>query len=55
MSDQAVRQRYRLATGGGQAPEAPRTPGKPGFRSGGTVKKNCGGSMYRKGGSTKKR
>ena len=55
MSD-AVRQRYRLATGGGQAPDAPRTPGKPGFRSGGTVKKaSAGGQMYRKGGSPKKR
>lgn len=53
-SDQAVRQHYRLATGGGQSPDAPKTPGKPGFKRGGTVKKSAGGSMYKAGGKPKR-
>lgn len=49
MSDQAVRQRYRLATGGGQNSPPPKTS-NPGYRSGGTVKKQAGGACYSKGG-----
>lgn len=55
MPDQAVRQRYRLATGAGLTPAPPSKP-NPGFKRGGSVvKKSAGGQMYGKGGSAKKR
>lgn len=50
MAEEAVRQRYRLATGGGEASNPPKTPGKPGFKRGGSVGKQAGGSVYSKGG-----
>lgn len=53
MSDQAVRQRYRLGTGGGEAPTPPKTA-NPGFKRGGTAKKQAGGQVYRKGGKASK-
>ena len=49
MSDQAVRQRYRLATGSGLTPAPPSKP-NPGFRKGGTVRKQAGGATYKTGG-----
>lgn len=53
MSDQAVRQRYRLGTGGGEQ-SAPAKTANPGFKRGGMAKKQAGGQVYRKGGKSSK-
>lgn len=54
MAEEATRQRYKLATGGGTATPPPSKP-NPGFKKGGSVGKSAGGQAYRSGGSTKKR
>lgn len=54
MSDQATRQHYDIATGGGEKKTPAKTAGTPGFKKGGTVRKQAGGSTYGKGGKTRK-
>lgn len=54
MADQATRQHYKLATGSGLDKPPARTAGTPGFRKGGSVRKQAGGSVYRKGGKAGK-
>jgi len=55
MADEATRQHYRYATGSGGLDKTPaKTAGTPGFRKGGTVRKQAGGSTYRKGGKPSK-
>lgn len=53
MSDEAVRQRYKLATGKGLDSPPAKSTGTPGFRRGGSVGKQAGGMTYSKGGSSK--
>lgn len=52
MADNATRQRYKLATGAPLQSSPPRTAGTPGFKKGGAVRKQAGGSLYKKGGKT---
>lgn len=51
-NNEPVRQRYQIATGGGPKTSPPRTEGTPGFKKGGTVRKQAGGAMYKRGGKT---
>lgn len=54
MAEQATRQHYDIATGGSGDKTPAKTAGTPGFRKGGTVKKQGGGAPYRKGGKSGK-
>lgn len=54
MSNGPTRQHYDIATGGGEKKTPAKTAGTPGFRKGGPVRKQAGGSVYRKGGKTGK-
>mgnify|MGYP001582446901 CR=1 FL=1 len=52
MSDNATRQHHKLATGSALDSTPAKTAGTPGFKKGGTVKKQAGGSTYKKGGKS---
>lgn len=53
MSD-ACRQHYKLATGKGLDAAPAKGSGTPGFKKGGPVRKQSGGSMYKSGGKAKR-
>lgn len=54
MGDNATRQHHKLATGSALDSSPARTAGTPGFKKGGPVRKQAGGSMYKKGGKAGK-